>query len=131
MGFLKKLLGGSDRPESKSSPSASNADPQGVYFYVQCDRCGAPVRLRADKQHDLLNEGNGYTWHKTIVDNRCFRPMPTVVTLNANYEMTAQEITGGRYITREEYEALLEEQRRAREAAANPPSDEGDDTTTS
>ena len=69
--------------------------------------------------------------HKTIVDNRCFRPMPTVVTLNANYEMTAQEITGGRYITREEYEALLEEQRRAREAAANPPSDEGDDTTTS
>lgn len=117
MGFLKKLLGGSDRPHSKSSPSASNADPQGVYFYVQCDRCGAPVRLRADKQHDLLNEGNGYTWHKTIVDNRCFRPMPTVVYLNAAYEMTAHEITGGRYISRDEFEALWA----ARTAPAEPP----------
>ena len=128
MGFLKKLLGGSDRPHSKASPSASNADPQGVYFYVQCDRCGAPVRLRADKQHDLINEGNGYTWHKTIVDNRCFRPMPTVVTLNTAYEMVAHEITGGHYITREAYEALLDEQRRAREAMANP--SEGDDAVT-
>ena len=108
MGFLKKLFGGSDHPEQPSSKSNTYSDPQGVYFYVQCDRCGAPVRLRADKQHDLLNEGGGYTWHKTIVDNRCFRPMPTVVTLNANYEVTAQEITGGHYITREEYEALLE-----------------------
>ena len=128
MGFLKKLLGGSDRSHSKSSPSASNADPQGVYFYVQCDRCGAPVRLRADKQHDLINEGNGYTWHKTIVDNRCFRPMPTVVTLNTAYEMVAHEITGGQYITRDAYEALLDEQRRAREAMANP--SEGDDAVT-
>ncbi len=108
MGFLKKLLGNSDRPAAKSSPTAVSGDPQGVYFYVQCDRCGAPVRLRADKQHDLLNEGGGYTWHKTIVDNRCFRPMPTVVTLNASFEVTAQEITGGHYITREEYEALVE-----------------------
>ena len=130
MGFLKKLLGGSTSPEPKSSPTATNADPQGVYFYVQCDRCGAPVRLRADKQHDLLNEGGGYTWHKTIVDNRCFRPMPTVVTLNANYEMVAHEITGGHYITPEEYEALLDEQRRAREAAATGPTDsEGDESS--
>ncbi len=118
MGFLKKLFGGSDAPPQKPT---STADPHGVYFYVQCDRCGAPVRLRADKQHDLLNEdGGGYTWHKTIVDNRCFRPMPTVVTLNANFEMVAHEITGGRYISREEYEALVEEQRRAREEAARP-----------
>lgn len=122
MGFLRRLLG-SDRPQIKS---ATNEDPQGVYFYVQCDRCGAPVRLRADKQHDLLNEGSHYTWHKTIVDNRCFRQMPTVVTLNANYEMVAHEISGGRYITREEYEALLDEQRRARETAAAAADSEGD-----
>ncbi|MBP8949064.1 MAG: hypothetical protein KBG73_09490 [Candidatus Promineofilum sp.] len=123
MGFLKKLFGGSDRPEQPTSKSTNNADPNGVYFYVQCDRCGAPVRLRADKQHDLLNEDGGYTWHKTIVDNRCFRPMPTVVTLNADFEMVSHEITGGRYITREEYEALVDEQRRAKEAAAKPAGD--------
>jgi hypothetical protein len=99
MGFLKKLFGG-DRPDKPY------VDTQGIYFYVQCDRCGAPVRLRADKQHDLLNEGDGYVWHKTIVDNRCFRPMPTVVYLNADYEVTGQEISGGHYITQAEYEAL-------------------------
>lgn len=114
MGFLKKLFGGGD--QSGRPP----ADPQGVYFYVQCDRCGAMVRLRADKQYDLINEGNGYVWHKTIVDNRCFRPMPTVVRLNANYEMVEQEITGGRYITQEEYETLLV----AEASAAEPPADE-------
>lgn len=116
MGFLKKLLGGG---EQKSRPDQTYVDTQGVYFYVQCDRCGAPVRLRADKQHDLLNEGNGFVWHKTIVDNRCFRPMPTVVYLNSAYEMVTHEITGGRYITQDEYEALLAAAAAQKEAAQN------------
>jgi len=104
MGFLKKLFGGSAR--DGRLPKAE-ADTQGVYFYVQCDRCGTPVRLRADKQYDLINEGTGYVWHKTIVDSRCFQRMPTVVYLNNAYEMVSQEITGGHYITQDEYEALL------------------------
>ena len=115
MGFLKKLFGGQE-PARSDKPYV---DTQGVYFYVQCDHCGAPVRLRADKQHDLLNEGDGYVWHKTIVDNRCFRPMPTVVTLNAAYEMTSHEISGGHYITKEEYEKLWA----ARNAPAEPPTE--------
>ena len=115
MGFLKKLFGA----QEQGRPDKPYVDTQGVYFYVQCDNCGAPVRLRADKQHDLLNEGDGYVWHKTIVDNRCFRPMPTVVYLNAAYEMTAHEITGGRYISRDEFEALWA----ARTALAEPPAE--------
>lgn len=104
MGFLKKFFG--DKNAAKPTETAY-ADSQGVYFYVQCERCGAPVRLRADKQYDLINEGGGYVWHKTIVDNRCFRPMPTVVYLDSAYKMVSHEITGGRYLTQEEYEALL------------------------
>lgn len=111
MGFFKKLFGAKDANDQPSS--GASADPQGVYFYAQCDRCGAVVRLRADKQYDLINEAGGYIWHKTIVDNRCFRPMPTVVHLNAAYEMVSHEITGGRYITREAYEEAL--------AARTPP----------
>lgn len=114
MGFLKKLFGGGDRGDSPDKPYI---DTQGVYFYAQCDRCGAAVRLRADKQHDLINEGNGYVWHKTIIDNRCFRPMPTVVHLNTAFEIVGHEITGGHYISREEYEAILA-------APAGMPSDE-------
>ena len=114
MGFLKKLFGGS---ESKGQPQKAPEDTQGVYFYVQCDRCGTPVRLRADKQYDLINDDGGFIWHKTIVDNRCFRPMPTVVHLNGSYQMVSHEITGGHYIDQEEYEALLV----ARSAPAEPP----------
>lgn len=104
MGFLRKLFGGNERDDR---PPQAATDPQGVYFYVQCDRCGAPVRLRADKQYDLINEDGGYVWHKTIVDSRCFQRMPTVVYLNSAYEMVSHEITGGHYITSEEYAALL------------------------
>jgi hypothetical protein len=103
MGFLKKLFGAQADENRQDAP----ADPQGIYFYVQCERCGAVVRLRADKQYDLINEGGGYVWHKTIVDNRCFRPMPTVVRLNAAYEVIDAEISGGRYVSREDFEAYL------------------------
>jgi hypothetical protein len=108
MGFLKKLLGGRD--EARPTQRGESIDTQGLYFYVQCDNCGAPVKLRADKQYDLLDEGDGYVWHKTIVDNRCFRRIPTVVHLNRQYEIVSQTIDGGRYISEEEYERLLPEE---------------------
>lgn len=117
MGFLKSLFGGKDQGQKPY------VDTQGVYFYVQCDKCGMPVRLRADKTHDLLNVGDGYEWHKTIVDNRCFRPMPTVVRLNTQYEIVAHEISGGHYITAEEYERLWAEEQ-ARRAQAQAGSDQ-------
>ena len=120
MGFLKKLLGGGDKVGRADKPQT---DTQGIYFYVQCDRCGIPVRIRADKQYDLINEGGGFVWHKTIVDNRCFRPMPTVVYLNSAYEVVSHEITGGRYITQEEYETL-----RAAQTATAGESDESPET---
>ncbi len=121
MGLLKKLFGGN----ANDGTAKPFKDDQGVYFYVQCDRCGTAIRLRTDKQYDLINEGGGYIWHKTIVDNRCFRPMPTVVHLNAAYEMASHEISGGRYISRDEYEAFLAEQdaTAAAQATNEPPAD--------
>lgn len=121
MGLLKKLFGGN----AHDGAAKPFKDDQGVYLYVQCDRCGTAIRLRADKQYDLINEGGGYIWHKTIVDNRCFRPMPTVVHLNAAYEMVSHEISGGHYISRDEYEAFLAEQNAAAagQATTEPPAD--------
>lgn len=104
MGFLKNLFGNRDQGKKPY------VDQQGVYFYVQCEHCGAPVRLRADKTYDLINRGDGFEWHKTVVDNRCFRPMPTVVQLNSQYEMVSHEISGGHYITADEYERLRAEE---------------------
>jgi hypothetical protein len=116
MGFLKKLFGG----ESQNQPYV---DKDGIYLYVRCDNCGTAVKLRADKQYDLVNEGGGYVWHKTVVDNRCFRPIPTVAYFNSTYEMTGHEITGGRYITEDEYKAFLAE-REAAKTHQEPPAEE-------
>lgn len=120
MGFLKKIFGQSGR----DGPDKPYVDTQGIYLYVQCDNCGAPVRLRADKQHDLMNEDGGFVWHKTIVDNRCFRPMPTVVRFDGNYNVVEQEITGGRYITEEAYNELLAQ---ARDKSVEPPAAPADE----
>lgn len=102
MGFLKRLFGGHDDKEQEQE----YVDKHGIYFYVQCDNCGAGVKVRADKQHDLSHADGGYVWHKTIVDSRCFRPMHTVVHFDGKYNVTSHTLEGGRYITKEEYEAL-------------------------
>jgi hypothetical protein len=98
MSFLKRLFGGGQADNS--------AGDDGFFVYVQCDRCGAAVRLRIHKHHDLNRDDGGFSWHKTIVDSRCFRPMPTVAQFDGQYNMVGHEIQGGHYISREEYEAL-------------------------
>lgn len=98
MGFLKRIFGGEGRQKEY-------VDTQGIYFYVVCDNCGTKVKVRADKQHDLNRIDNGFVWHKTIVDNRCFRRLQAIVYLNSDYQMTDYELTGGRFISQDEYEA--------------------------
>lgn len=99
MNFFKKLFGGSgENPKEKPY-----VDEHGFYFYVRCAKCGAKVRIRADKQHDFNHEEGGFVWHKTIVDSRCFRPMRAVVHLDGRYQITAHELEGGSFITAEEY----------------------------
>ena len=101
MSFLRKLFGGGEQ---------EYVDKQGIYFYVQCNNCGKTVRVRADKQYDLGNEGKGYTWHKTIVDSKCFRPMNAVVTLDSKYHVVSAEIDNGRFLTEAEFKAIAQEE---------------------
>lgn len=101
MGFLKRLLGG----EPQDDKQQGYVDKDGLYLYVRCDNCGSCVRMRIDKQYDLERDENQFVWHKTIVDNRCFRRIPTVVTFDAKYAMVNAEITGGQYITEDVYNA--------------------------
>ncbi|MCA9971956.1 MAG: hypothetical protein KC425_17150 [Anaerolineales bacterium] len=98
MGFLKKLFGGKDKPY---------VDENGIYFYVRCQNCGTVVRVRADRRNDLSHADGGYEWHKTIVDNKCFRRMETVVQFNHKYEVTHADLRGGDYVTEAEYDAWL------------------------
>lgn len=102
MGFLKKLFGGEQKPYE---------DKQGIYLYVACERCGSRLRVRVDKQYDLNRESGGYVWHKTLMDSKCFRQMPTVVRFDSNYDVVEAEIEGGRYLSEAEYEAAAEAER--------------------
>jgi hypothetical protein len=115
MGIFKKLFGGGEKKPSEY------VDTRGLYFYVRCDNCGTVVKVRADKEHDLERLDEGTIWHKTIVDNRCFRAMPTVVVLDSNFEVVTAEISGGEYVTEEEFNAYL--QARARSKAETGPAE--------
>jgi hypothetical protein len=99
MGFLKKLFGGQEKSKSAQS------DLDGFFFYVQCDNCGKKVRLRIIKQYELNNTGDGYVWHKTIIDNRCFREIKAVVQFDRNFNVSTADIDGGQQISREAFEA--------------------------
>lgn len=97
MGFLKKFFGGREQ---------KYVDKTGIYFYVRSEH-GAFVKVRADRQHDLNATPNGYTWHKTIVDNKHFSRMKATIHFDKNYTITQQELEGGTFISEEAYEASL------------------------
>ncbi len=105
MEFLKKIgefIFGSSSGELR--------DPDGIYLYIKCDKCGAPVRIRADKRHDLQRDfdtGN-YVLRKEIMDGSCFSLMYATVHFNAHYQITSQEVEGGEFITWEAYKALTQ-----------------------
>lgn len=99
MSFLKRIFGGED-PSKKSSTGS-----EGFFFYVQCDNCGKKVRLRILKQYELNYSDDGYVWHKTIVDSRCFREIQAVVHFDNKYNVTNADINGGQQISQEDYEA--------------------------
>lgn len=77
-----------------------------VHLYIQCDRCGARVHVRLSPQHDLVQDfgTGGYFVRKEVMDSKCFRLMYADVRLDAGYRITSQEIEGGRFLTREEFE---------------------------
>jgi len=87
-----------------SKPSAGADDA--VHIYVECARCKSKVHVRLDKRHDLSQgEGGGYFVRKEIMDSKCFRLMTAEVAFDSGYRVESQDIQGGRFISKEEYEA--------------------------
>jgi hypothetical protein len=103
MGFLDKL-----RKWIFGSADSQLRDPDGIYFYVKCDSCGVPVRIRADKHYDLHRdfEHGGYTLRKEIMDGGCFSLIYATLRFDDAFRIVEQEIEGGTFITWEEYQAL-------------------------
>jgi len=99
MGLLEKV-----RSLFSSRPSAERDDA--VHIYVECGRCKSRVHVRLDKRHDLSQgEGGGYFVRKEIMDSKCFRLMTAEILFDASYRVENQEVQGGRFISRQDYEA--------------------------
>ena len=103
MGFFKKVA-------SFLSATPTNVETLGLY--ARCEKCGEVLRTRIHLRHDLSpiydEGGQGVTYfvRKTLVGSkRCFQPIEVELTFDANRKVVAREITGGRFITEEEYEA--------------------------
>lgn len=99
MGFLDKLR---SVFSSRPSPEADDA----VHIYVECGRCKSRIHVRLDKHHDLSQgEGGGYFVRKEIMDGKCFRLMAAEIAFDNSYRIERQEVQGGRFISKQEFEA--------------------------
>ena len=104
---IRQIFSGGSEKDSSGRPR----DPEGLYFHVKCGKCGAPVRVRGDKRHDLQRDYDrgGYTLNKDVLDNKCYNLFHFTVHLDESYNVVEREIQGGEFITEEEYEALKRE----------------------
>jgi hypothetical protein len=105
MGLLKKIasrfLGG------------EGGDSGDVHWeYVRCSRCGEKIAVRVDLRNELTpqwDEGEGaYYTHKGVVgsgETRCFQMIELDLYFNADRRLLSRYVSGGEFITRDEYEA--------------------------
>ena len=101
-----EAMGLLDGLKSLFSSKAPGPADDAIHVYVECAKCKATVHVRLDKRHDLsAHEGGGYFVRKEIMDSKCFRLMSAEITLDANYRVESQEIQGGRFLTKEEFDA--------------------------
>jgi hypothetical protein len=103
MGFLDKL-----KQMFAGGPPSSQGDPYGTWFHFRCGRCGAVVRMRADRRNDFNREDEGpgaLLLRKEVMDNKCYQIMRAEIWLDEGGRVVSSEVSGGKLITQEEYEA--------------------------
>lgn len=95
MNILKRLIG-----------SGESRDPDAIWLYVRCDHCGQKLKIRVDRRFDLHRdyERGGYRLDKSIMDGTCFSRMMARVHFDAGQRVVSQELEGGTFLTRREYE---------------------------
>lgn len=105
MGFVKQLVDFFSRDQ----------DPNAHREYVRCSRCGERIAVRVDLGGELtpqFGEGEGaYYVRKGIVGSgktRCFQTIEVELYFDATKRLVSRYITGGEFITREEFDAAEE-----------------------
>jgi hypothetical protein len=103
MAFFKKILSGIFGSEDREIK-----DRDGIYFYIRCNKCGTPVRIRANKHSDFQRDYDTgeLLLRKEVMDGGCFSLMYATVRLNSAYQVIEKDVEGGEFLTWEEYREL-------------------------
>ena len=107
MNLLKKfanlLMGG----------GAPNADKRYLTVYVLSRRCNEPVSGQVDLLNELskTDEGDHAYYTRKVLhttgESRCFAQVEIELYFNQDKKVINHEVTGGRWLTSDEYEAEL------------------------
>lgn len=86
------------------------------WFFVRCDVCKEVLKGRIDLYNNLsvqFEEGSGksaYYCRKVMVGGKgCYRPIEVEFTFDVNRKVIDQRITGGQFVTEQEYQDTLAE----------------------
>jgi len=97
-GFFKKILGRRER------------DAMGLlWIYTQCDKCGEKFKTIIRKYNDLTptykDDGPAFIFRKELIGSFCHNRVNLYLGFDKNYRKMSEEITGGHFITEEEYQS--------------------------
>jgi hypothetical protein len=96
--FFKKLFG--KREEDSSGL---------LWIYSQCDECGERFKTLIRKYNDLSptykEEGPAFIFKKELIGSSCHNRVNLYLGFDKNYRKISEEITGGHFITKEEYQS--------------------------
>ena len=93
--------------------AAPGGDPNALWLYVRCARCGTPLAVRVDLRNEPSSdyESGGYVLHKEMMDSKCFTLMRAQVRFDAERNVLERTVDKGEFITRAEFEATTSGQR--------------------
>lgn len=99
-----------------------------IPIYVYSNRCREPLAAQIDIMNEISRDDDykGYFVRKvlhTSGKNRCYGQVEIEVWLDSEKRIVRQEVTGGRWLTQEEYQAELARQAEAAEEEAEPQND--------
>jgi hypothetical protein len=104
LSFLKDLV--------SRLTSSTGKDSNLYWVYVQCDRCQEKIRFHVNIRNDLsiqygeTEKEDSYFTRKCVIGSQgCFKAIDVELTFDRDRRLVDRQITGGRFISQEEYTA--------------------------
>ncbi len=107
MGFFSRLFPGFGRP---SSPLFSKSQGNGIWVYLECEKCGEKIKLRLSKSTELQrieeSSPNAFYVRKLVMGEKCFTRIEVQLQFDQSYRIMPDlcEINNGTLLTEQEYE---------------------------